>query len=223
MHRRIVMKQMMLMAVLAAIIGGCDTNNMDVRKQYPDWPKWGWWERPAVADDETADESGKKEIADGRPDTEAERVELEESGKVKPIRKLTPLPDATITKEQLSKKIQFLEQHREKVWRSVSMLREIDTLPLSEQNELRRKILENLDQWYEPMPVSPPNTKKPDWTDTVIWDFMPSPMFCDAVNRWETIAQKNNLKFPANPSRRELLQYINDYVEGKLKPDRLRK
>lgn len=217
------MRQIILVAVLAAIIGGCDNSNMDIRKQYPQWPNWGWWDHPAK-DDEKVDETKQKkeedEVAVGRPETVDDRTDVESSKPADAKEKsITPLPDTTITKEQLAEKIELLEQHREKVWRSVSMLREIDSLPLKEQNELRRKILENIDSWYEPMPILPPNTKEPDWTDVVVWDFMPTPIFSQAMNRWKTIAEKKNLKFPENPSRRDLLQYINDYVAGKLKPE----
>lgn len=215
------MRQIILMAVLAAIIGGCENNDMDIRKKYPDWPKWGWWDRPAKTDDvdETKQKKQEDEVAVGRPETLDDRTDVD-AQEAKEGRPLTALPDAAMTKEKLAHRIELLESHREKVWRSVSMLREIDSLPLPEQNELRRKILENIDKWYEPMPVSPPNTKEQDWTDVVIWDFMPSPLFMQAVNRWQAIAQKKNLKFPENPNRRELLKYINDYVAGKLKPDK---
>lgn len=211
-------------AVLAFIIGGCDNNvdNMDIRHKYPEWPKWGWWEHPAAS--ETADEDQSKtqddETLAGRPETPEDRDKTEsQESQAADEKNLTPLPDVRMTKEQLARRIELLEAHRERIWRSVSMLREIDSLPLAEQNELRRKILENLDKWYEPMPMSPPNTKQQDWTDIVIWDFMPTPQFNQAINRWRTIAEKKNLQFPENPTRRELLQYINDYVSGNLKPN----
>jgi len=176
----------LIVASLMSCFGGCQ----DPKEKYPDFPQWGWWDRPARPAEPEDSQTG---------DAEAEKP----SEQTQPKDKLTG---------------QDLEEYREKVWPEVSVLRDTDEMTAEDRDKTLTKARENIAQWYRPMPVDPPDVTKPGWTTIAVWDFMLEEEFVRASNTWRNVAEKQNVEFPNVVTRRNLMQFIKKMVNGELTP-----
>ena len=107
-----------------------------------------------------------------------------------------------------------LLRHRADVWKTVSMLRDLDARPQVEQAQLIELARKQLPVWYDPMPVDPPDANQPDWVKVLIWDFMPEDDFQQAVDGWRAIARKENKDFPTPATRRKVMAFVEDLLDA---------
>lgn len=98
--------------------------------------------------------------------------------------------------------------HRERVWRHVSKLRDSSDYPPEEQKKMIAYAQENVHAWYDPMNVISPDMNKPDWVIVMVWDFMPPADFQQAAANWKKMAEAENEKFPDNLTRRKLMKFV---------------
>ena len=199
------MKHVLLLAVASVLLVGCKSPS-EMRKEYPTWPAWGWWNKPATPepadqeDDQPADDTPAVADTGVRPDTG---------------RADTGRPDVTRVSTNTDTRAEMLalDAHRKEVWDTVKNLRDLDEIPLDRRRQLLAKVEENLPAWYRPLDVEPPAPGSKDWTTIVVWDFMPNSQYWHAVRGWQAIAQEKGVPFPQDMTRRKLMQFIQQMTQ----------
>ena len=191
---------LLLILAIMMLSAGCNTDNF--KKEWPEYPDWGWWDHPAEkTEDQTEDLADKTVPSLDRPDLS------------KPVEPVEPRhPSTPITDPQL------LEKYRNSIWPETKQLSSLDEIPEEQRQEYIAHTIKMLPQWYAPLPVDPPDTSDPDWTTVVIWDFMPEREFSRAAEAYGRIAKQQNLPFPKYVTRRELMQFILQLTRGDDKP-----
>ena len=193
------------------ILGGCQ----DIKKKHPDFPKWGWWEEKetptsqptsAPASSQKVDQTTKATRPIGPTDTPedsplppASEVSAEKQPTGPTPVEPTPLPEQP--------------NHRSEVWKHVSKLRNLEEYPPDEKNKMIAYVEENLQEWYKPMDVTPPDMSKSDWVHVMVWDFMPPVDFQKAAANWKKIAENENVKFPEVLTRRKLMKFVREMLD----------
>lgn len=191
---------LLFVALFVFLLAGCQAQN-DFQKKWPEYPKWGWWEHPARNVPEPADEAPKEE-----PPSDAPRKK-----EVHADAKADSPDDAPRTPATL-------EEHRADVWEKVSILRDVEELPPEQQRKLIQSARRDLRKWYRPMAVDPPDSDDPRWITVLVWDFMPEEDFEQAEKNWRETARRENLPFPEDPTRRELMEFIGNVIRGEIQP-----
>lgn len=198
------------MAAIAACLlmtaGGCKTPEQ-FQAEYPTWPAWGWWNKPAP---KAVDEKNLPPVVTGSA-TPAGTEPTSPTGPAASTGTASTMPAAP-------KGLLELAEHREAVWQSVSKLQNIENYTPEEQKSMLQAAQTSLPQWYGPMDVTAPDpTKDSDWVDVLIWDFMPDKQFWAALDAWGAIARKDGAEFPGDMSRRQFRQWIRDYNAKQMK------
>jgi hypothetical protein len=179
-------KEWILLALVLALPGGC-MSPREFQQKYPDYPGWGWWDRPAADEPETG-KGAAAETDDPAPSEE------------------TPAPPADA--KPVPPQEDDLVRHRARVWRQVEPMRSFDALPKAEQDRLLDNAKGQLKEWYQPLDVTLPDLAQPDGINTLIWDFMPDEEFFHAAEVWRAIAAKEGRDFPKIVTRRELMRFV---------------
>ncbi len=179
------------LVLTTAMLVGCQ----DIKKKHPDFPKWGWWEKKNTATTQPT-AANPSEAATPQP---TKKPTGPETGKVDPQSATDPNSI----------------QHRNKVWLHVNKLRDLDNYSADEQKNMIAHAQENLQSWYEPLDVDPPNMGRSDWVIIMVWDFMPFPEFQRAANNWKRVATIEKVKFPDDLTRRKLMKFVRKMQKRK--------
>jgi len=191
------------MVLLVSFLAGCQAQN-DFQKKWPEYPKWGWWGHPAKDVPDPAAETP------AQPDEPASDAQAQEEAPPADA-------DASASGEQADRPA-TLDDHRAAVWEQVSILRDMEELSPEQQRTLIESARSNLRKWYRPMAVEPPDPDDPQWITILVWDFMPEEDFDRAAENWRQTAQKENLTFPQDVSRRELMEFIAKVTSDEMQP-----
>jgi hypothetical protein len=184
---------LLCVALLGFALTGCQAHN-DFQKKWPRYPHWEWWKHPAKGVPEPAEEKTTNESQEG----------IEKKDMDSPEEKTESREPAT------------LEEHRINVWEKVAVLRDVDELPPPQQRKLVESARRNLRKWYRPMTVAPPDPDDPQWITVLVWDFMPEEDFEQAAENWRQTARRDNLPFPEDVTRRQLMELIGKITSGEL-------
>lgn len=211
----------------------------ETKAKYPTYPEWGWWDHPAdevaLADTDKTTPGETDPIKGSTVKIPAERIEKKPAtsprtgeADTRPdmptSRPDTPTPDSPRPRRdkparaKMSEKIDQVAQqiqadHRQRVWEEVVALRDMEDLTPLQQKTLTDKAVRNLKQWYAPLPENPPSPLDAEWIDILVWDFMPQRNFEKARARWRNVAKSSGKHFPENMTRRELLNYIQHFLD----------
>lgn len=214
-------KKFVVIVLLAGVLGGCQ----DFKKKHPDFPKWGWWDKktPATQPAKVTDSKpGSKTVRKAKkpPATKPTPTTVPVADQPKPVmvKPAKPGPTAVPTAGQ-PKPVMIKTattkpsahqpgDHRARVWRHVSKLRDSSDYPPEEQKKMIAYAQENVHAWYDPMNVISPDMNKPDWVIVMVWDFMPPADFQMAAANWKKLAEAENEKFPDNLTRRKLMKFV---------------
>ena len=198
------------MMIVAAGCEQADWDQWDVKKQYPTYPDWGWWDNPAEskdatesgdpADNDTASEKLQPEItpqpverAEASDDDWPDRPDSDEERQDKPADETTLFAKDAVRKE---------------AWPAVQKLRSLDNLSGAKQQELLTKLKQDLPGWYTQLGATQPVTTDPHWQMIAVWDFMPNASYWHATEGWRTVAKQRKVEFPDPITRRKLVQFI---------------
>ncbi len=187
-------KQILLLIALALLpLAGCD----GMGSAHWQWPKtdgqapqWDWW--------------------NASPTTPAA---TQSATAVNPVRVKNAKPLAGTE----------LDDYRRKLWPHVQKLQNLDkTYPDRAQRDIfLLRIKANLPAMYAYLEAKAPNPavlRYDVWTTYVIWDFMPQSDYFSARARWETIVEIQQLQMPRVVTRREMANFVLDYLDGRIKP-----
>lgn len=185
-------------ALLGLTLAGCQAHN-DFQKKWPQYPHWGWWKQPAKGVEEPAPPPSAGD--DANEDARADDATTDNA-----------------SPQSLSKGPTTLEEHRADVWEEVAVLRDLDELSPPQQRKLIESARRKRRKWYRPMTVSAPAPDDPQWITILVWDFMPEDDFQSAVENWRRIARQDDIPFPQDITRRELMVFIQKMTDGEFAP-----
>ncbi|MBN1942978.1 MAG: hypothetical protein JW849_06755 [Phycisphaerae bacterium] len=188
---------LLCLALLGFALAGCQAHN-DFQKKWPEYPKWGWWKHPAKDVPEPAEDASTEEPLAEEPPSPQTGHTLSDSPAEQPQGPTS------------------LEEHRATVWQEVAVLRDVEELPPAQQRKLVASARGKLRKWYRPMMVEPPDPDDPQWITVLVWDFMPEEDFETAAENWRRTARQENLPFPEEITRRELMTFIGNVTSGEL-------
>ena len=116
-----------------------------------------------------------------------------------------------------------LDAYRRKLWPHVQKLQDLTKAypdPQKRDTFLTR-IKANLPAMYAYLEAKAPNPavlRQDVWSTYAIWDFMPQSDYFSARARWETIAELQQIQMPRIVTRREMANFVIDYLDGRVKP-----
>jgi len=212
-------KTIVTIVLLAGTLAGCQ----NFKKDHPDFPKWGWWDKKP-ATQPTIQPSKPSTKPSKQPTTKPGKQPTAKPAKAKPTKTdAKAKPTKTDAKAQPTKadpKARAVMQtqpimpapadHRARVWQHVAKLRDMDTATQAQQDKMVAHAQKNLQAWYRPMEVPPPDMNKSDWVIVMIWDFMPEDDFQRAAANWKKIAADAGEDFPPQKdiTRRKLMKFV---------------
>lgn len=184
-----------------AVMGPIGCGN--VQETYPDFPEWGWWDRPADSDD--SDVAAQNPPALPAKDDKPAATEAPSTAQPAARQARTsPVQDSTPHQPPAND----LENHRQAVWQEAAVLRDLDGLSTTQKAKILASAKARLPEWYAPMPVAMPDPAGKHWTTTVVWDFMPEEEFQAAASACRNIARNQNQPFPDPPTRRGVMRFV---------------
>ncbi len=191
-------KTIVTIVLLAGTLAGCQ----DFKEKHPDFPKWGWWKKKP-ASQPTIQPSTKPAK---QPSTKPAKQPASKPSKAQPTQ-ADPKARAVIQAQPI---MPAPSDHRAKVWQHVAKLRDMDSATQAQQDKLIAHAQKNLQAWYRPMEVPPPDMNKSDWVIVMIWDFMPEDDFQRAAANWKKIAADAGEDFPPQKdiTRRKLMKFV---------------
>ncbi|MBS3820212.1 MAG: hypothetical protein GVY16_02695 [Planctomycetes bacterium] len=195
-----------VVAVMAPLTG-CKTPEQ-MKAEYPDWPHWGWWENPASA---STDADGQTQQASG-PSIEPPTAGPATAARPDDSTRYDSPAEASV--EASFTKADPLADHRSEVWKTVSLLRDLDARGDEQRAGLLAVARREMPTWYRPMPVDAPDPTEPDWVKVLIWDFMPEKDFKRAVAGWRAIATREEADFPYPATRRRVMTFVENMLDA---------
>jgi hypothetical protein len=200
---------LVIVVLAAALLSGCKTP-AQMKAEYPSWPAWGWWEKPA--DDDAAPQAASAAETQTPSDTDADtaKVALAPAEPSQAGRHGRHDADPSVDSEGIDP----LAEHRASIWPAVAKLRDIDTLPPEQRLTVLRDAKAKLPDWYAPMPVDAPDPASSDWITICVWDFMPEDEFQRAVDGCLAIAKQHNLVMPYPTTRRSVMNFMKDLASA---------
>jgi hypothetical protein len=203
MFRQTVLTVAMLAAI--ALLAGCKTPEQ-MKAEYPDWPNWGWWDKPGQSKEAAAAPAPPPaSTAEPLPGDDTLAARGDDAARV------DAPAEATIVSFETA---DLLTRHRADAWKTVSMLRDLDARPEAERQQLLDRARAELPAWYQPMPDAAPDPNQPDWVKVLIWDFMPEDDFQRAIEGWRAIARKENMEFPYPATRRKVMAFVETLLDA---------
>ncbi len=187
-------KHILLLITLALFPAvGCDTMG-SAHWQWPtaEWkaPQWDWWNSaPAKTPDPAA----------------------------------SPTVNVVVVKDAKPLAGSELDAYRRKLWPHVLKLQDLNKAypDRVERDTFLLRLKANLPAMYAYLEAKAPNPsvlRYDVWSTYAIWDFMPQNDYFSARARWETIAEMQQLQVPRIVSRRDMANFVLDYLDGRIKP-----
>jgi hypothetical protein len=190
-------KKILLLVALALFPAiGCDTMG-SAHWQWPtaEWnaPKWDWWNSAPAKTPPAA------------------RTATKPAGNIVVAKDAKPLAGSE------------LEAYRRKLWPHVQKLQDLNKAYPNrvERDTFLLRLKANLPGMYAYLQAKPPNPsvlRYDVWSTYVIWDFMSQNDYFSARARWKTIAEMQQLQVPRIVTRRDMANFVLDYVNDRIKP-----
>ena len=116
-----------------------------------------------------------------------------------------------------------LDAYRRKLWPHVQKLQDLNKAypDPQERDTFVLRIKANLPAMYAYLEAKAPNPavlRHDVWSTYVIWDFMAQSDYFSARARWETIAELQQIQMPRIVTRREMANFVLDYLDGRVQP-----